>query len=1287
MANNRRVWGLLAGLLGVVLAARLAGAQELLTTAERTDFTETSTFDDVDAFFGQLAAQSDRVRRSELGTSVEGRAIPLVIIADPPVASPEEARRGGRMVALLLGNIHAGEVCGKEALQMLARELALEEDQPLLEHFVVCMVPIYNADGNERMAPDNRPGQVGPDRMGVRPNAMGLDLNRDFVKAEAPETRALLRFFRRWDPEVFIDTHTTNGSHHRYVLTYSGPKHPGGDQPLLTYVRDTMLPRVSETLREEHGHDTFTYGNFAANHTEWTTFPAAPRYGTNYYGLRNRISVLSEAYSYAPFSERVIATLDFCRGVLSDVAAHRDEVGSLLASADESVLTASGSKDPTPVRTSPVSLPAKSVAKGFVEVDVGGESRATEETRDYEVEVIDQFIGVESVDRPWAYILPGGRYEIAAALRRHGITVEEIREDLALDVTVYTFESVNQPDRAWQGHRMATVEVSASEQERQVESGALLVSADQQLGHLVVAMLEPHADDSLLAWNYFDDVLAPGAQYPIVRVASQLPILTTALPALPEDRDPPKKITYEALYESRDRPSLTGNPMRSVRWRDASHYTVQRGRETWLVEAESGRYIELIQESGDDRDAIASAIEGLVGLDARAARQIADRGRYEDRAGGRAIFSYQGDLYAVDLEGTWARRLTSSPGEEELASLSPDGSYAAFVLGHDLYAVEIGTGIERRLTTTGTGRVRNGKNAWVYFEELFGRSWQAYWWSPDSRSIAFFETDSTEVDTFTLVDDATEPHEVELTEYPKPGSPNPHVRVGIVRAAGGEPAFVPLDHYTRGAFVISSVGWWDDSSRIHFTVQDRAQRWLDLCTAPPDGGAMTRLLRDRTEAWIEAPSYFHVLDDGSFLLSSERDGWNHLYRYNADGSLANRVTEGEWEFRGVELLDEEQGVIYFNCTADSPIGLSLYRVRLDGSDLRGLTPGRGTHRTSVSPDGGFLVDSWSHVGQPDRTVLLDGNGEFVRTLDSNPVHAIDDWDLGEVELVSIPASRTDGGEAVTLEGLLVYPPDFDPSRSYPVWFMTYAGPHAPTVRDSWSGGRTGDQMLAQSGFVVFRGDPYSASGKGARSAWVAYERLGEPEMEDIDDMMRWLKAKPFVDGSRIGMSGFSYGGFMTSYAMTHSDHFAAGIAGGSVTSWGDYDTIYTERYMNTPQENPEGYERTSVVAAAGNLHGRLLLVHGWMDDNVHVQNSIKLVKALQDADKDFEMMFYPRFRHGIWSSHYRRLNYDFQMRLIRDEPDVYEESESLGKADEGTRRDRRGARPRGAPTSPPGAGG
>jgi dipeptidyl-peptidase-4 len=265
----------------------------------------------------------------------------------------------------------------------------------------------------------------------------------------------------------------------------------------------------------------------------------------------------------------------------------------------------------------------------------------------------------------------------------------------------------------------------------------------------------------------------------------------------------------------------------------------------------------------------------------------------------------------------------------------------------------------------------------------------------------------------------------------------------------------------------------------------------------------------------------------------------------------------------------------------------------------------------------------------------------VRTLDTNPVYGREEYRLGAYERVQIKTK-----DGFDLEGSILKPPDFDPALKYPVWFQTYGGPHAPTVVDAWQGGRVSDQALANMGLVVFRCDPRSASGKGACSAWSCYRKLGVQECKDIDESIDWLCKYPWIDRKRVGMSGGSYGGFLTAYCLTHSKKFAAGVASAAVTDWRNYDSIYTERYMNTPQENPDGYKATSVVEAARNLHGRLLLVHGLMDDNVHPQNMVQLVDALERADKDFELMVYPRAKHGGFGRHNQRQFYDFIRRTV-----------------------------------------
>jgi dipeptidyl aminopeptidase/acylaminoacyl peptidase len=532
----------------------------------------------------------------------------------------------------------------------------------------------------------------------------------------------------------------------------------------------------------------------------------------------------------------------------------------------------------------------------------------------------------------------------------------------------------------------------------------------------------------------------------------------------------------------------------------------------------------------------------------------------------------------------------------------------------------------------------------VYFEEVYNRNPHAYWWSPDSARMAFLRFDDKPVPKFTLIDPLARQQKPEVTAYPRPGENNPVVKLGLVPVTGGEPVWADMSEYPEPARLVVRTDWLPDGQTVYCYVQDRAQTWLDFCSVGANG-KLKVLFRETTKAWVDDPGPPTFLKDGSFLLASERTGWRHLYHYGADGKLKNAVTSGDWEVRKLHLADEEGGWVYFSGMRDNSLGANLYRVHLDGTGLERLTRGAGDHHVNLSPRGNLFLDTWSDPQTPVQVRLFRMNPALARTVDTNPVYVLEEYQRGTYERVSIKTA--DGFE---LEGSLLKPPTFDPKKKYPVWFMTYGGPHDPTIHDNWGRGRLHDEMLAQMGFLVFRCDPRSASGKGACSTWTAYRKLGVQELKDIEEAITWLAKFPFVDASRIGMSGHSYGGFMTAYALTHSKLFAAGIAGSPVTDWHNYDSIYTERYMNTPKENPEGYKATSVVRAADNLSGKLLLIHGLMDDNVHAQNSLELLSALQKANKEVEVMFYPQDRHGVGNRHSDRLMVEFMKRHLRPEP-------------------------------------
>lgn len=1211
------------------------------TVAETSDYKATSRHADVVDFCQKLAKESPLVRLGDLGTTSEGRKLPLVIVADPPVSTPDDARRGGKLVVFAMGNIHAGEVDGKEALLMLARDLATAKDRPLLKDLVLVFAPIFNADGNERFG-KHRPYQNGPDEVGIRQNAQGFDLNRDFVKLESPEVRALVRCFNQWDPAVFVDCHTTNGSYHRYTITYEGGRVPAGDPKLNAYVRDEMLPDVTKRLEKASGYKSYFYGNFSPDRSRWETELPIPRFGTHYASLRGRVGILCESYVYAPFKDRVLASRDFVRSVFEFAADNKAKLGTLLKEARDPAKA--DAKVALRYRPAPVGRPHALL--GFVEELKDGRRVKTDQPKEYEVQYFGDTETTLAVSRPYGYLFPASLSNAVQLLQRHGIQVEELREDIELNVEAYTVEKVTKAG-AFQKHPLVTVEVAPRKETRRIEAGTILVRMNQPQGRLAAYLLEPQALDGLTTWNAFDAVLQEGKDFPVLRLPAATPITSGAVRPLAEDRASGKRITIDMFLGSGRPPNFNGSPISITAWLpDGEHFLQQKEGKLYKVHALTGRC-----QPFYDPARLAEALAKLPGLDAKAAVGLA-RGFFlhmnPQKTG--SLFVHDSDLYYCTLDGTRALRLTKSPGFKEEVSFSPDGEQVAFVRQNNLFVVDLATQTERALTSDGSDVIFNGRADWVYYEEIFDRARRAYWWSPDSKQIAFIRYDDRPVKKFTVLDMIPAYQVVEQTPYPKAGSPNPLVKVGIVSATGGDVRWADLNGYPETSILVSRAGWTPDSGRVYFFVMDRNQTWLDVCTVSPQGGSPTKLFRDSTKAWVDEPGPLTFLKDGSFLFNSARTGWNHIYLYGPDGKLRNPVTSGEWEVtsgafekQAPEAVDEEGGWVYFRGKRDCPIASNLYRARLDGSAVERLTDAPGDHRPTVGPGGKLFVDTWSSHTTPSKVALRKGDGALARMLDTNPVYVREEYRTGKYEMVKIKAP--DGYE---IDASILRPVEFDPAKRYPVWVEVYGGPHLPTMRDSWAGGRTFDEALANQGYIIFHCDPRSASGKGSVYTWACYRQLGVQELMDIECAVRWLTDNhSWADATRVGISGGSYGGYMTAFALTHSKLFAAGVSSFPVTDWHNYDSIYTERYMLTPKENPDGYEKTSVVKAAANLHGKLLLLHGLMDDNVHVQNTVQLMNALQNANKDFEVMFYAHARHGIGSLHYRRLSVEFMQRALK----------------------------------------
>lgn len=507
-------------LLATGVARATTGQQ---TVPERTGNTTTSRYADVVAFLDSLQRRGADLRIGTLGTSVEGRTIPFVVVARPQVANPAEAHRSGKPVIWLQANIHAGEVEGKEATQMLLRDLTTGSLRPLLDSIVLLVVPIYNSDGNEAFAPAarNRPGQHGPDPVGRRANGMGLDLNRDYVKAEAPETRGAMELLATWEPDLFIDLHTTNGSYHGYALTYATGNNPN-DTPVNAYARERFLPEIRERMRKRHQYETFWYGNFRNQTPDsliqgWETYDARPRFGVNWIGLRGKLGILSEAYSNDPFGRRIDATYHFVREIFSLAAAESARIRDLVAR------SASARPSTIAVRSRLAPPTEQPVIAELTEADQDGAGpfarrRRTGVMRTIRMPVFVQYEAARTERRPLAYLIPPSAPEVVQLLQRHGVLIERLGSSWRGNAERFKIDSVRSSPQVFEGHREVMLEGAwEAASEREVPAGTYLVRTGQPLGTLAAYLLEPASEDGVITWNVVDRLTSARGGYPIFR--------------------------------------------------------------------------------------------------------------------------------------------------------------------------------------------------------------------------------------------------------------------------------------------------------------------------------------------------------------------------------------------------------------------------------------------------------------------------------------------------------------------------------------------------------------------------------------------------------------------------------------------------------------------------------------------------------------------------------------------------------------------------------------------------
>jgi len=605
------------------------------------------------------------------------------------------------------------------------------------------------------------------------------------------------------------------------------------------------------------------------------------------------------------------------------------------------------------------------------------------------------------------------------------------------------------------------------------------------------------------------------------------------------------------------------------------------------------------------------------------------------------LFDSIGQLWYYSLDTGTAVQLTSSNDESGDPKFSPSGDRISYLRKHNLYTRAVDGGFEHQLTKDGDDNLLNGEVDWVYEEELYSRS--NYFWSPNGKQVVFLQMNEKEVPTYPITDWLGVHAKVDQEKFPQPGDPNPLVRLGVVSSGGGKLKWLSTPA-SNGALplgndpdvLIPRFGWVRDGL-IWAMVLNRVQDRMVLYFVDAENGKWQQMMTETTDAWIdmhpEVDLKFLPSGDG-YLWTSWRDGHNHLYLYRfrkedplgGPAELVTQLTKGDWEVESIDGFDAQQGVVYFSANEGDWRQRNEYAVSLDGKNFRRISQRDGNHFAEFDPKNAkYYVDNYSALTTPPSASVCSVGGSCMPFWQARSIEA---YDLITPKFVEFKAS--DG--TTTLQGIIVLPTGgpMMANGKAPLILNPYGGPGAQSVRDAWFGADLFDQVLARQGFAVLHVDNRGMAGRGKAFALPIKHNLGPTELADqLAAAKQALQQFPQLDGSRIGFWGWSYGGYFTLYAMTHSDMFKSGVAVAPVTNWLLYDSIYTERYMGLPKENEKGYHDSAPVNFAKDLSGKLLEVHGTSDDNVHMQNTIQMVNSLIEAGKQFQLMMYPGKTHGI----------------------------------------------------------
>ncbi|WP_421775130.1 S9 family peptidase [Gracilimonas sp.] len=715
--------------------------------------------------------------------------------------------------------------------------------------------------------------------------------------------------------------------------------------------------------------------------------------------------------------------------------------------------------------------------------------------------------------------------------------------------------------------------------------------------------------------------------------ALRLSIVLIALCSVATVAQDKKPIEFEHIFDG----TFSPNSVQNVRWmNDGEYYSATRDNQIIRCNIVDGTE-EVLFNGNEFTDADGDTIR------VQGYQFSSDESKLLIKTDVEQIWrrSTRENYYVYEIESGDFSKLTATDEKQQYAELSPSADRAAFVRNNNLFWVDLSTGEETQITSDGEfNKVINGAADWVYEEEFgFAKAW---FWSPEGDRIAFYRFDEERVKEFFMTNwGSLYPEEVEF-KYPKAGEKNSIVSIHVYHLDSGETATMDVEEETDQ--YIPRINWTRDNNRLAIRRMNRLQNKQDLLLANAETGSTQVILTEQSDTWLDVHDDLYFLSNGKqFITTSDKSGYNHVYLYNMQGRQLEQITNGNWDVTELIGHNERTYELYYVSAEQSALARHLYSIRIDGKKKEKLTQGAGWHNINMSRDFKYYIDSWSDFNKPPVVSLHRNNGGKVRTIEDNTglIETLSEYNYIEKEFFKLDVNGS------SLNAYVLKPVDFDSTKKYPVLMYVYGGPGSQTVTRAFGSGQRPmwHQYLTNQGYVVVSVDNRGTGARGRQFKKQVYKKLGQLETADQIAAAKKIAEWSYIDENRIGIWGWSYGGYMSSLALAEgSDIFTTAIAVAPVTSWRFYDTIYTERYMQTPQMNPEGYNEGAPITKVDQITGNYLLIHGTGDDNVHFQNCVEMIDALIEADVEFETMIYPNKAHSIYGGNARKHLY----RLMSD---------------------------------------